>query len=472
MKKWIYLLAILGALVIIVVVGFLFVRYNRLMQVAATLPREEALAQQAGMPLDPAQLQTPLPPPALNAAPDYERLMAILKSKPISPGVDEAIANVGTRNATAADYAAAGKLLAGRQDVMALIDRATSKPDCDFNRNWSLGPSLMFPEYRWMREAARLLRAKSILLAKQGHFRRAILTQARGFRLAQHATSDPVIIGYLVGLGLDAISLQGMEKILRIAGLNAAVDDLIQKTLAADQPRFSLRHGLKGESVMDTIICDMVQNGKMGLNELAGSEGSRNNNHRGGSFLSRLIAEAGLAIVLREQLLYFKASTLSYPERSIVMGRLDKAIEAKVHTASKTINPAWILPAIMMPSYGGAAESEQQVIARCNVLEAAAEVLAYRARYGAFPKQLSAAGVTLTDPYNGKALQYHLHTKRFIYKVVRIKGAGMMPKVKLKNVRVGKGFAVYSVGRTGRHIGVPFHQRPKWVASFDYRPVK
>src|SRR5438128_8426205 len=127
--------------------------------------------------------------PGQNAAPLYRQLMQRLKEKPLDQEADD-IAEFLTsrREVTAAQLQKARQLLHSRQDVMDLIHQAAERPACDFERDWSQGPSLLlWPELATMRRAARLLHAETYLLARDRRFSDAAATQSLGFNVAAHA---------------------------------------------------------------------------------------------------------------------------------------------------------------------------------------------------------------------------------------------------------------------------------------------
>jgi len=228
-------------------------------QASRDLTAQLLAAKTEGIPVDPDQLQRPIPPPALDAAPDYERLMAILRTKPLDRRAGMLAGEARLSERAPEVLAAVRRMLAKRQDVMGLIRSATDKPQCVFVRRWSLGSMVLMPEFAPMREAARLLRAESCLIAKDGRDGEAIAEQARGFRLAEQAGSDPTLISHLVGTYIDSIALAGMEDILQMAGPNAQIADLVRRTVETHRPRLSLRRALRGEVACMTVTMDMLR---------------------------------------------------------------------------------------------------------------------------------------------------------------------------------------------------------------------
>lgn len=212
------------------------------------LREQRALAAREGIPTRPAQLQAPLPPPEENAAPDWVALHALLKRKPIAKERDQLVAGLKAgRTLSPADLAAVRALLAERQDVMALIARATARPRCVFSRDWSKGPEVQFPEFATMREACRLVNAQSWVLAHEGTYDAAIAAQATGFRIAEQAAGDPCVISFLVGVACESITLSGYERVLYRGGDRPEVAEQVYRTVVAHRLRLDPRRALGGD---------------------------------------------------------------------------------------------------------------------------------------------------------------------------------------------------------------------------------
>ena len=126
---------------------------------------KKAAARQEGIPLTAQELQQPLPPASQNAAPLYTKLTHLLHDKPL--GLPPYAEGMDAFHAyTPAQVAAVRHTLAARQDVMTLVHQAADKPQCVFLRDWKQGVTLNFPEFMPMREAARLIKTESYLLAR------------------------------------------------------------------------------------------------------------------------------------------------------------------------------------------------------------------------------------------------------------------------------------------------------------------
>jgi hypothetical protein len=214
------------------------------------LAEERSAAHAASLPLTYAELQ-PAPLPAeRDAAPEYARLQQLLRDRPLDPDAANAAAAIGRPGGLSADETAAlRKLLAQRSDVFDLLHRATDKLDCAvLPARDAHGALTRPPRGAPSRDFARLVTAESYLLLRDGHYREAVASQARGFRLAEHAGADPSVLSYLSALAMHQMALTGMEHILHRAGPNVEVADAVYQA-TRPQLRLSLRRALDGESV-------------------------------------------------------------------------------------------------------------------------------------------------------------------------------------------------------------------------------
>ncbi len=409
---------------------------KQLADASAARTREWAAVQRDGLPVDPDELQRPSPPPDQDAAPDYVRLTALLKAKPIPDDARDALyAVVGSREPSAAEVSVLRRLLAERRDIVDLIRQATGKPQCVFQRKWSLGPMTLTPEYAYMRSAARLIRAESFLLARDGRCEEAIREQLRGFRLAEHAGSDPSIISHLVGIAIDHLALGGVEDILRRAGPNVTLDDSVARLIEQQAAHLDARWAYASEMASLVVTMQMIRKDspeklwqlQADMSTLLATLSNTGNpppaprqtlNADDRRFVSELL-DASEASVVRD--LHRLAANTSRPPWERIAA--DSQVEAQAEGAS---NPVTIVRSVLMPVYQGIAANDARMAARREVLMAAAKLLAWKARHESYPARLEDAAGKTIDPFTGKPLQYR---------------------------REGGGFVVYSAGQSGHFDG-------------------
>ena len=412
----------------------------------ANLAREDAAARALGIPLTPAAKQAPLPPSSQNAVPLYTTLTALLQAKPLGlPKYAEGMS--AFHPYTPAQIAAVRRTLAARPDVMRLVHQAAARPQCVFVRDWSHPLAVTFPEYKTQREAARLLETESYLLARDVKYPQAVATQALGFRVAEHAASDHVLIAYLVGCASESITLTGMQSILEIAGPNAAVADDVQKAVQTQQSHLSLRDAMAGEAGFGVAVFGPMHAAEGQGIEAALSAGQMPDDtvkkvptsFQERQYLHALI-DAWQADYLSRMRPLVAASDQPPAVRRVVYAALDKQADRDTNAPDNVTN---IFSDILVPVFSKIDQNANRTQARVTVTLAAAALMAQKAKTGAFPQSLPAG---FPDPYTNGPLHYH---------------------------REGtNGFVVYSVGPTGHFDGgTPGQKVPAQESLFRYPPT-
>jgi len=406
---------------------------------------QRAAARREGIPLTPAELQPPPPPSTLDAAPVYARLMHILREKPLDPRTDEIASGMGTQYLhTPAELATMRKILAERPEVMALIHEAADRPQCLFRRNWTLGLAVLTPEYPTLRKAERLLKAESYLLAQEGRYEEAITNQARGFRVARHAASDPTLIAYLVDLACEALTLEGMKDILYLAGPNADVANHVRMSVAALHPQWLLRHALRGEVVVSMVSIDMLRRaGPQGLAEYLtdDSPAKRRRPTPAERRLCNALWDAAAADYLRQMRRAFAITERPALSGLPLFQQSDQQFAFRY--SDSTTSPVHRVLAALTGVYSPALLNGMLSDARAKVVIAGAAVLAYKASHMVLPDRVEQAlPEPLLDPFSGEPLKYR---------------------------REGDGFVVYSVGPSRKFDGgMPGEPIQGRHASFRY----
>jgi hypothetical protein len=119
--------------------------------------RAVAEARKAGFVVMPEDIKTGPVPPEQNAAPIYRQLDAYLKQNPTGKTSSVVRRLLNRTPPTPVELARGRALIAQRAQFFKLIHEAAARPRCDFQRDWSLGPDILFPEYARMRDAVRWL---------------------------------------------------------------------------------------------------------------------------------------------------------------------------------------------------------------------------------------------------------------------------------------------------------------------------
>jgi hypothetical protein len=398
----------------------------------AEYARALADAGRAGVPVETKDLQTPLPPPQQNAAPYYTQLEALLKVHPLDKNdkiLDSSI-NVVTAGAIKSLRAA----LQHRSDIVTLVHRTAVLQSCVYSHNWSNPTAVTFPYYQYMRTAVRVLRGESLVMAWSGKPLDAVRNQALGFQVARQATSENTIIGYLVGVAVDAITLSGMQQILYRAGDRPEVDAAVRSEIERGFHPFSLAPAIRAEAGAQIgTLRWLRKHGPEHLAEFAGEASGGGNTKTSGSNLhmeaqawNRFVDENGL-YMLQEMRKIIPVADRPYPESKRVLNAATVEVE-------KADSPQHLLCTIMFPNFYLLDLKGTTHRAMAAVTAAGAAVLEWKARHGALPAELSAAMNHLpADPFDLKPIRYR---------------------------RQGAGFVVYSIGPTGKFDGGTPDKKP------------
>ena len=153
------LAVLLIALTLLLSIGIAFVVrqraiYNTDIAAGKSLPQELAAARSAGLPTSAADLQTPMPPPAQNAASLYIQFGLELKLRSALSDQDELLHAYSRLPVAEADWKKLTKTYQDRAGLFTLIHQAASRPQCVFYHDWvgSDPAKVQFPELTTLRE--------------------------------------------------------------------------------------------------------------------------------------------------------------------------------------------------------------------------------------------------------------------------------------------------------------------------------
>jgi hypothetical protein len=215
-------------------------------------------------------LQSVVPPvlPADDdAAPLYRQAFGLLEAEKElgdekSPLEQATVADVGTEEVAA--------ILARHAATLDLLRRATAKPGCRFDRDWSrISYSTTLPEISSLRQAARLLALAARREAADGDVATALADVIRVHRLAGHVAAEPIVISGLVELAIDGMALETLADILPRATAKdaAALADPALTDFVRSSP--SLQRQFLGEEAFGLGTFADLAEGKVGLDDLS-----------------------------------------------------------------------------------------------------------------------------------------------------------------------------------------------------------
>jgi hypothetical protein len=311
---------------------------------------------------------------------------------------------------------------------VALVHQAAARPKCVFKRDWDLpNPAdIPLPELAQTRRAVRIVTAESLLLAQAGKGLDAVHNQALGFATARHAGSDMLLISYLVGQAVDAITLSGMRKILYISSGDAVVAHAVQETIDRKWQSRSLVPAMKSEAAFQQSCAAMLRRdgffaGLSELNAAASGEPEPEAHKTVGELKAmagkgdraavaaseKALTDANAAYLLRQMQKVIAAVDLPYPQAMDMVTSVERDIEG-AKTAGADQKTIRLLAVVLSPTYSIGVKKKAGCEALAQVVRAGAAVLAYQATHnGVLPDTVDAAiSPVPTDPFDGKPLRY------------------------------------------------------------------
>lgn len=266
----------------------------------------------------------------------------------------------------AADWApdAAGReVLRDHQSAVGVLVRASQINACDWGYEYGLGWSMELPHLGALRGAARLLDADARrLIADQEPGAEVGARLAAMLRLANHASSEPVLIGSLVGTAICTLAADTIEFALSRGALDAAGRDMVlraAKALRTGDPlhyKDALRNEQRVSAASLRAIIDghdtVLARGLQSILSEADKDGA-----------ARALTGASLAVALKQlSACYDEMLSAWDAPRDEALSRFS-ALNSGVDNGQHGLFAKLLLPAITK-----AYESQQKVRARLDAL--------------------------------------------------------------------------------------------------------
>ncbi|MCW3060032.1 MAG: hypothetical protein JWQ02_1853 [Capsulimonas sp.] len=408
------------------------------------LLREVRLARAEGIPLDRSRWKTAYPPPAEDAGPVYDDIALELKRYRVS---DKSLNGVNSTTAhyppTASDVSQAKSTLKQHAQLLALIHTALGRKQGVLRLDWNAkDPSAMdYPQLNAMRPSARLLLAESMVMAHEGRVQEAIQNQALGFRISDHCASGKTWLFALVGYSANAITLQGMRKLLYQYGENPAVAKSVLEAVHNNEHTPDLIGGMRMDAAMQYWSNEYLRtrppsevmptpptsgDGRWSVPHLPQSKAQQN-----------AYQDDTEAALLHHARMNIIASARPFPEAKQISLSNEKEwnrlLETRIELAEKSNSSD-----VELFSVGWKDK------AATSIVEISARLLIWKSQHGAFPETLSAIGETPLDPFAEKPFGYR---------------------------REGAGFVLYSVGEDGNFDGGSANVKPKGNSPMFRYPI-
>lgn len=371
--------------------------------VAAALPAQLAAAKEEGLPLT-AEDITPKPVPSeQNAATYYKQATALFAKLPaeqrasMQKAFERAVRGGAKRTPTFASY----------ERIKQLLIEGSRQKACDFQRDWTQGFNVLFPEYAHLKNLVKAMAAEAVVLARRGKTDEAVSLLRASARVSRHCSSDPILIALLVRLASEALTLRAAEIIASEQAERPEVLAKLQGVMRELKPEANLMEALKGEIVMGRYSIQMI-------NSLAELESMSAGKPLGSS------PTPGIPPALKKA---WEARFLSYWRRvyakyrngeaktplqvGSMLDQLEK--EESRHTGDVT----YILNVILLPVFEQAGQAVAASHARVRLVETKLALLLHRSQQGSFPSDLGHLGKNI-DPFTDDSLVYSPTATTFV----------------------------------------------------------
>jgi len=378
---------------------------------ASKLSSELTAARKDGMPVTAEELSARLKvPDSENAAAEYEALFRPITLKgPLEKDSLAVIHGFGSL-VKAEDKLAGRQALPHLQEVLRQARKVASKPHCLFAWDWSKGSDLMMPEFAEMKGVAKLLCFDAEALGDQGDWKGALANIEATQRIGRHAAEEPLEIGLLVGIAIEAIAEATLNRLTDKFSHNAPFLSEAKRIVDAFGPIPEYRRTLGGHLVMLREALRQANS----LTDLTGDGGDLpstdsppeprkpsavektlfNNPSVKNAFDSKITRAARL---LYEQV----------PKNSERWEAIETVSKANGKMVEDDISPANTVARLLWDPGSGMGESIARCIMRRNLTDTSLRLLLDRVRLGKLPGSLPSYGSSDMDPFSGKPLVYH-----------------------------------------------------------------
>ena len=296
--------------------------------------------------------------------------------------------------------AAARDVVARNEPCFELLDRASNMPECVFPMNWYDPYSGTFPQYAEMRHAARMLAFRSLVLAEDGKGDEALASLRAAMRMSEHAQSNGMLIGALVGWAIQGITAARAQDVLSAATPSVAACRETFEELDNLDPEAAFARALRLERVV------------YGLDQTSPFRGSGlPDEMRKGAALLALSIDYDQLAYLRSMRRQIDAVSLPWPRSKEESAGAYREVEADNMFLT-------VLSRMISPTFSRAFESMEKVNARIGAWQIALALTAYRAEKGRYPDDLAAlraAGWDLpVDPFTQQDFRYRREGDGFV----------------------------------------------------------
>ncbi|HNS33329.1 MAG TPA: hypothetical protein PKN36_10230, partial [bacterium] len=131
--------------------------------------------------------------------------------------------------------------------LYALIEKAVNMPACRFDINYEDGPAILLPHLAQMRNLARLIAARTYILAEEKQYEKAFLSAATGLQLANSLTEEPIFISQMSRKQITTMAVYSFRSVLNLYSGGNLINNYQTVISEIDRNDNNLIKGLEGE---------------------------------------------------------------------------------------------------------------------------------------------------------------------------------------------------------------------------------
>ncbi|BDI31882.1 hypothetical protein CCAX7_39330 [Capsulimonas corticalis] len=245
-------------------------------------------------------------------------------------------------------------------------------------------------------------------MAHDGKLQQAVTNQRLCFRLAKHASSEPILISYLVAVASQAIALHGMDRILALSTQHPQIAASIKIAIHSDYQTISPSYALQGETAIFARLMEYTQHmGPVAFANTGRKSGEALRTPKPKALFDEWLDVNGRSTIhqLREL-----SSNAKLPGKSIYEAIDNQLARLKAYPADD-----YTLARALSPEFTTSIQHRYLMTATAQSTVIAADVLIWSAQHHRFPSTLAQTTDRVPiDPYSGKPFQYASSSNGFV----------------------------------------------------------
>lgn len=408
LAKWTFILALLG------LVGLYgFVRYD-FASAAGELDRHVETARHLGLPLTPEDMRHAPVAADENAAPLYREIAEQFAAKKKDLEYREVAEAQKVIFLKSAGRLPEFQSLSGHLDpILARAVEASQRKSCDFERDWDLGPYLVFTEFASLKNVVKWLSFRAVYRARTGEFEAALTDLAAADRVGAHLIEDKVLISGLVRISCDVMVMRAINAIATFHERDSDRLARLADVVKSFSPVETVVPFLRSEAFWGYwTSLNLDRYGRMHPKEIDEAWGHGDMGFMGMGIErwrvfpplipTHLVEEAYASRSLE----FWNEMMALHREKNWKSRELSFELDRRARRFETSTRPCDAIGAILFPVFAQAGTAFEKMEATRQSTLALIEALRFRNRTGAWPKDLDQIGFEIDDPYSGKPIRY------------------------------------------------------------------